>query len=585
MPWRGCSVGGLNWAQLKALFWAIRKGEQSDDDVLGLGGSGGNRASRLAGMVVSFVVLAGLFFFAGLAMGGGGASVLSGFNISVVMLALLSLTMGFYTATSSLFLVSDLSFYVALPVSGQTILWAKLASYFANAVLMDAAILPLGLGLLAGRGEGPLAWVLMIVAFVLCAVAVNVAMVLLVLPLMRFSKVAADKDRFSRALGAVITLLVVAVSVAFSIGRQSAESGGVNVSAIASMAEGVASTPVVRVILTILCPPFALGGVTFGGEGLVAVCGLLGMAALLAVYVLLLNWCAGKWYFEAVRGLAGGAGARSAKRYDAAELGAKVSGRSQFKAFVAVDAAQLFRVPYFFNQFVLSQWLVPIILIAVSAFTMLKDGDVASFAQLREAAATCEVDTTAGLMPLAGTVLLSVFTGIQSYACGQAIARDGQDFFYFRTMPVDLVAYAKAKFVANELVGRVPAAVVLLIGMLVVGLPPATSLVCFAIFVLSVACADLASLAVGMRSPNLSWESESELVKGNEAFGAVIACVFVTVLVMVLPALCFAVPIMLELDAGVWNSIAAVAICALELVGIAAVAFGPCVRKLAVLEP
>lgn len=577
-------MGGLDWAQLKALFWAIRKGEQADDDVLGLGRGGGN-ASRLAGMVISFLIMAGLFFFVGIAMGRAGASVLSGFNLSVVMLALLSLTMGFYTATSSLFLVSDLSFYVALPVSGQTILWAKLASYFANAVLMDAAILPLGLGVLAGRGEGPLAWVLMVVAFALCAVAVNVAMVLIVLPLMRFSKVAADKDRFSRVLGAVITLLVVVVSAAFSIGKQSAESGGLNMGAVASVADGVASTPVVRAILTVLCPPFALGGATFGGQGAAAACGLLGMVALLAVYALLLNWCAGKWYFEAVRGLAGGAGARSAKRYDAAELGAKVSGRSQFRAFVGVDAAQLFRVPYFFNQFVLSQWLVPLILVAVSAFTLLKDGDIVSFAQLREAAAGCGVDSAASLMPLAGTVLLSVFTGIESYACGQAIARDGRDFFYFRTMPVDLTAYAKAKFVANELVGRAPVSLVLLLGMLVIGLPLSTSLVCFAIFVLSVACADLASLAVGMRSPNLSWESESELVKGNEAFGSAIACVLVTVLVMVLPALCFAVPIVLELDAGVWSSVAAVAICALELLGVAAVAFGPCVRRLAVIEP
>ena len=579
-------MGGVNWTQFAALLTAIRKGEQSADDVLGLeGDGGGNRAARLAGAVVSFVVIAGLMFLGGLLLGDAGASVLSGFNITVVTLALLSLTMGFYTAVSSLFLVSDLSFYVALPISGQTILWAKLAGYFSNAVLMDAAVLPLGLGLLLGRGEGPLAWVLMVVAFVLCALAVNVAMVLLVLPLMRFSKVAVDKDRFSRALGALITLLVVAVSVAISIGKQTVGDGGLDVGAVASLTEGVAGMPVVKVILTVLCPPFALGGAVFDVPGAAGLVGLVGMAALLAAYALLLDWCAGKWYFEAVRGLAGGAGVRSSKRYGAAELGAKVSGRSQFKAFVAVDVASLVRVPYFFNQFVLSQWLAPLILLVVSGFSLLRGGDVTSFDQLREVAGSCELGATMGLVPLAISMLLAVFTGIQSYACGQAVSRDGQDFFFFRAMPVDLRAYAKAKFVANELVGRVPVVVVLFVGMLAVGLPPLTALACIVIYALSVACADLASLSVGMQSPKLDWESESELVKGNEAFGSIVACVVVTVLVMVLPALCLAAPIVLELEVGPWGSVAAVAVCALELAGLAALAFGSRARKLATIEP
>lgn len=576
-------MGALELARLRALIGAIRKGEESDDDFLGLGGEGDSKASRLASVTISFALFGIALFFAGLMLGENGVSVASGFDMVVVALVLISATMGFYTAVSSLFSASDLSFYMALPVSGQTILWAKLASFFMNAALMDAVTLPLGLGLLFGRGEGPLTWAAMIVAFILCALAVNVAMVLLVLPLMRFSKLAVDKDRFSRALGAVITLVVVGISVAFSVARHS--ESALAVGAVASVAEGAVSVPAVRVILTVLCPPSALGGVVFGAGGAAAFAGLLGMVAILAAYAALLNWCAGKWYFEAVRGLAGGAGTRSSKRYGAAELGAKVSGRSQFKAFVAVDVASLLRVPYFFNQFVLSQWLAPLILLVVSGFNLLRSGDVTSFDQLREAAGSCELGATMSLVPLAISMLFAVFTGIQSYACGRAVSRDGQDFFFFRTMPVNLRAYAKAKFVANELVGRVPVVVVLFVGMLVVGLPPLTALACIAIYALSIACADLASLSVGMQSPKLDWESESELVKGNEAFGSIVACVVVTVLVMVLPALCLAAPIVLELEVGPWSAVAAVAVCALELAGIASLAFGSCVHRLAVIEP
>ncbi len=582
-------MGGLDWAQFKALFWAIRKGEQSAEDNLGLGdmgfggGDGGRSVAKTVGAVFAFIVIAGLMFVIGSLFGSMGTSVASGFNMLVMILVVLTVLVGFYSAVSGLFLVSDLSFYVALPVSGQTIMWAKLANYFANATLMDAAILPFGLGVLVNRGEGPLAWVFMILAFVFCALALNVAMVLIVLPLMRFSKIAVDKDRFSRVLGAIITVLVMGISVVFSVGGHSND--GMTGASVTAVTDGVAASPVARVVLTLLCPPSALGGVAFSSEGVLPLAGVLGMAVLLAVYVLLLNWCAGKWYFDAVRGLAGGSGVRSNKRYDAAELGSKVADRSQFKAFVAVDAAQLFRVPYFFNEFVLKQWLGPIVLLGVSGATLFMNGEMGSFEQLRETAGYCEIGTLLGLLPIAATMLLSVFIGLQSYACSLAVSRDGQDFFFFRIMPIDLVSYVKAKFATNELVCRAPAAIILLVGALVIGLPPATAIVCFLIFVLGVACADLASLGMGMLSPNLTWESEAELTKGNEAFGAIFLCFLVSVVVMVLPALCFAGPYLLGIEAGFLSAVAAVAICALELAGIASLVFGRFVRKLAVIEP
>ena len=77
------------------------------------------------------------------------------------------------------------------------------------------------------------------------------------------------------------------------------------------------------------------------------------------------------------------------------------------------------------------------------------------------------------------------------------------------------------------------------------------------------------------------------MVKGNEAFGSVVACIVVSVLVMLLPALCLAAQIVLELEVGPWSSFAAVAVCALALAlaGLTALAFGPRVRKLATIEP
>lgn len=184
-------MAGFDWAQFRALFGAIRKGEERAD--IGMGKSGGTSgASRIVSLVFSFGMIAAMLLVGGLKLGQMGASVLTAFELSVVTLVAISLTMGFYTAVSSLFFSGDIAFYLALPVGGTTIVWAKLANYMAGMMVVDLAMLPLSLGVLAGRGEGPLTWVIVVLAFLLCCVAVNVALVLVALPIVRFSKLVAD---------------------------------------------------------------------------------------------------------------------------------------------------------------------------------------------------------------------------------------------------------------------------------------------------------------------------------------------------------------------------------------------------------
>lgn len=578
-------MGGFDWGQFRALFWAIHRGEERADDGMGTGG-GGDDTMRVAGLLVSFLMVAGMLFTGGLQLGRAGVSVLSAFNMVVLALVLACLTMGFYAAVSGLFLVSDLAFYVALPVSGQAILWAKLANFVVGAVASDAAILPLGLGVLFGRGEGPLAWLLMLLGFVLCALAINVALVLIVLPLMRFSRLAADKDRFARVLGVVMTLLVVGIVLGVSFGGAQADgSGEMDAGLVAAMMEGIASTPVARVLLTVLCPPYALGGIVFAGQGMAPLLGVLGMAALLACYVLLLNWCAGRWYFEAVRGLAGGAGARSTRRYGAGELAGKVGPRSQFAAFVSEDMAQLVRVPYFFNQFVVSQWLMPVIMLTAIGGSVVMAGDSVPFGEIRQLAVTVTLDSEVVILPFVLICFLALFSGVLSYVFAQAVGRDGRDFFYFRSMPVDLRSYTLAKFVAGELVGRAPVAAILLVGFAVLGLPALTTLACLALYVFVLAACDLVSLGLGMQSPNLAWESEAELAKGGDALGRLIVSLVATVVLMALPAACILAPLLFSVSLGAAGPVAAVVIAGAEAAAAAAWVCGPALRRLAKIEP
>lgn len=574
-------MAGFDWAQFRALFGAIRKGEERADNGMGKSGGAGG-ASRTVSLVFSFGMIAAMLLAGGLKLGQMGASVLTAFELSVVTLVAISLTMGFYTAVSSLFFSGDIAFYLALPVGGTTIVWAKLANYMAGMMAVDLAVLPLSLGVLAGRGEGPLTWVIVVLAFLLCCVAVNVALVLVTLPIVRFSKLVADKDRFARVFGLVSTVFALAIVLAATLGAYDG-ADSVDAAAMASMVGGIASAPVARVAFCLLCPPLALGGLTFGA-GSASLLGVLGMAALTACYVVLLSVLSGRWYFDAVRGMAGGSATSSHGRYEAAELAQAVGSRSQFKAFFSVSVAQLVRVPAFFNQFVLTMWVLPAIMAFSGMAGAVGSSEDASFDEICALAATMTLDGTSGFVLLFVTALLAFFCYLLSYTFMRSVSMDGRDFFLFRTMPCDFGSYLMAKFVALTLVGRGPV-VLLLVAFLVLGLPPVTLLAMLAFFVLATATCDLLALVIGARKPNLGWASESELSSSGEALVLLLLSLVLSLLVMALPLACAIVPLVVGLDAGALPILGALVLLVIEFLAIRAYACGPATRWLATIEP
>ena len=575
-------MAGFDWVQFRALFGAIRKGEERSDN--GMGKSGGTSGtSRIVSLVFSFGMIAAMLLVGGLKLGQMGASVLTAFELSAVTLVAISLTMGFYTAVSSLFFSGDIAFYLALPVGGTTIVWAKLANYMAGMMAVDLAVLPLSLGVLAGRGEGPLTWVVVVLAFLLCCVAANVALVLVALPIVRFSKLVADKDRFARVFGLVSTVFALAIVFVATLGAHDG-ADGIDAAAAVSMVGGIASAPVARVAFCLLCPPLALGGLTFGA-GSASLLGVLGMAALTACYVALLSVLSGRWYFDAVRGMAGGSGASGHGRYKTDELARAVGSRSQFKAFFSVGVAQLVRVPAFFNQFVLTMWLLPAIMAFSGMTGAVGSSEGASFDEICALAATMTLDGTSGFALLFVTALLAFFCCLLSFTFMRSVSMDGRDFFLFRTMPCDFGSYLMAKFAALTLVGRGPVVVLLLVAFLVLGLPPVTILAMLAFFVLATATCDLLALIIGARRPNLGWASESELSSSGEALVLLLLSLVLSLLVMALPLACAIVPLVVGLDAGALPILGALVLLVIEFLAIRAYACGPATRWLATIEP
>ena len=87
----------------------------------------------------------------------------------------------------------------------------------------------------------------MTLAFLLSAVAVNLALVIICVPLMRFSRLAHDKDRFSRVFGALIVVFALAVGVGSQFALQ-----GDGLASLASGSEQLLSGGVPAVVMGVL---------------------------------------------------------------------------------------------------------------------------------------------------------------------------------------------------------------------------------------------------------------------------------------------------------------------------------------------
>lgn len=542
----------LSWHQLKVMLRVIVKGEQHLDSTgMGIGGdeAGEGRkglwgrlgsGARKVAMGLLFLLLAAMFFMMGYMMGELGVTPYMALSLCVVCLVGLTVLTGLYQAVNTLYFVRDLGYYLTLPISATTVMWAKLVHFLGMSLLGDLIILPVGLGCLLAAGAAPLTWVAMTVSFVLCAVAVNLALVIVCVPVMRFSRLAHDKDRFSRVFGGIIVVLALAIGVGSQFVLQ-----GDGLASLASGSEQLFSSGAPAVVMGLLCPPSLLARPVVSGDAVGVAAGLLGMLASVAVYAVVLSVVARRWYFEGVQALQG-AGGRRGRRVEGAELAQATRTRGAFAANLGRDWKMMVRVPVFFNQFVLSSLLMPlyfIVIMAVSGIVGVSQAADAGMdpSTLLEMARSLTVlltfDSEALVWCAVGVLVFGLFLGFSSYSFTMGVSRDGEDFFFMRALPMNWSAYLAAKFVSPFLLSTAPMLVLIVVAIAVLGVPVASGAYLVGVYLGATVSLGLLSLGLGALFPRLAWENEAQLVKGGGATLMVFAGLLVGIVVMALPAL------------------------------------------------
>ncbi|HJA28304.1 MAG TPA: hypothetical protein IAA15_01840 [Candidatus Olsenella pullicola] len=590
---------GFSWRQFKVMLRVVVKGEQHLDSTgMGIGGDESaekrkglwgklGAGARKVAMGFLFLLVAVMFFMMGYLLGEMGTTPYLAFSLCVVCLVGLTVLTGLYQAVNILYFVRDLGYYLTLPISATTIMWAKLVHFLGMSLLGDLIILPVGLGCLLANGAAPGAWVAMVLAFALCAVAVNLALVIICVPIMRFSRLAHDKDLFSRVFGGLVIVLALAVGV----GSQFAFRGDGLVS-LASGSGELLSGGVPAVVVGVLCPPSLLAQPVIEGDVLGALAGLVGMLASVAVYAAILSSIARRWYFEGVQALQG-AGGKRGRRVEGTELAQATRTRGALAANLSRDWKMMVRVPVFFNQFVLSSLLMPLYFIAIFAVSGFVGVSQASDAGLDPAMLLEMARSLTGLFTFdspalawcaVGVLVFGLFLSFSSYSFTMGVSRDGEDFFFMRGLPMNWGAYLISKFVSPFLLSTMPMLVVIVAALVVLGVPAASGAYLVAIYLGATASLGLLSLGLGAFFPRLTWDNEAQLVKGGGATLMVFAGLLVGVVAMVLPALAL-------LGCSLWGVLEApvalglaLAIFVVECAVLVWWVLGPCARHLSRLE-
>ena len=595
---RATAAQGFSWRQFKVMLRVIMRGEQHLDSTgMGFGDDSAKKRTGLWGKLGSgvrkvamgflFLLLAAMFFMMGYMLGEFGTAPYTALSLCVVCLVGLTVLTGLYQAVNILYFVRDLGYYLTLPISATTIMWAKLAHFLGMSLLGDLILLPVALGCLLANGAAPGTWVSMTLAFVLCAVAVNLALVIVCVPIMRFSRLASDKDRFSRVFGGLIVVLALVIGV----GSQFAVQGD-GLASLASGSEQLLAGGVPAVVMGVLCPPSLLGRLVVEGGAMSAIAGLFGMLACVAVYAAILTAVARRWYFEGVQALQG-AGGKRGRRVEGAELTRATRTRGALAANLSRDWKTMVRVPVFFNQFVLSSLLMPlyfIVIMVVSGAVGVSQASEAGLspAELLEMARSLTVlltfDSPALVWCAVGVLVFGLFLGFSSYSFTMGVSRDGEDFFFMRGLPMDWSAYLASKFVSPFALSTVPMLVVIAVALVVLGVPVASGIYLVGIYLGATISLGLLSLGLGALFPRLTWDNEAQLVKGGGATLMVFAGILVGAVVMALPALSL-------LSCVLWGILAApvalglsLAIFVVECAALVWWVLGPCARHLSRLE-
>lgn len=484
--------------------------------------------AKVIQQVISVVFLCGIFGFLGFGIGTGlPVDGLARFiSLSLFMTSLL---FSFAPCMSSFFMSDDVLYYMTMPFNDGSIIKAKILQFAYSNALMDMSMfIAMFIGA-AWSGHYGLSLVLRgLIYVVLCCVSSKIVLLFFIFILISKVKFFRNRDRFVKVVSSAMLVFFLLVGVGSQIFGRLADAN------VAQTTYTLLSTSTWGLILSNICNIFTLPGFfipfIFSAQTLIGFLVLAGVTILL----LALTYCLVKYtsarYLVIIRNLQGGNSVVRKKALSKTEINRQLMPRTAKKSFAYVDKVLVKRTPNLFTNFVLTPLLMPFYILACALVgaivASLKEGSHLSqigtfIANHRQALVNIRWNNVEILYAMAGVTFFLLLMNTSSVATAE-ILRDGRNFIFYRTLPLNMRDYLWVKLrrsiVYQASLISVLVVLIMLLAVALFSLPLTTALLIIVYIVCMQVSLQIVSLIAGAVTAKFDFDLETELLRQLKGF-------------------------------------------------------------------
>lgn len=423
--------------------------------------------SRKIMSVLIFLLMVALFVFYGYTLGRVMTQAEPFMMLMLRGIALYISLFSVFNMVTLLYYSDEVPFYLSLPVSEGTLVGAKLIHATIYNVIMMLAMLmwPLLIGFgisqkLPWTYYPSSLWLSLIVA--LSAQAVISTLLVIV---MRFTKFAKNKDRFTMVFSVLMILFIIGVSMAPALMGTPMEDQSFDAEqkALSDLMQKTQDAQALSIVSSIIAPPLLLlGKADQWHNGVLPIPTYLFMTLITIALCALLFLVARRFYIDGAMAVQGTGGKKKGKlRADQVSKGLRQ--RSPFMALVKKDWLILRRTPTYFTNYLMPIFIIPIIMVisvAVPFFMSREGGDGVSLDMIKTAIAPlADFWKDPAIRPEVTRFSYMILMGFMAFVmamnslCISMISREGKSAYLMKMMPQSYLLQIRSKLFLGSLIG------------------------------------------------------------------------------------------------------------------------------------
>ncbi len=422
-------------------------------------------------------------------------------SMALTLSAFVIFFFGIFYVMNTFYFTNDIESLLPLPVRPFEILGAKFVvvtvyEYLTELIIILPVLIVYGIKDSAGLPYYIYAMVVMLVLPVIPLVIAS----LIIMPLMRFTGIVKNKDRF-RLVGGIIALFIgLGVNIAVQRFTNRAFNPNEMLDSITQMNKSLDMT-------TRFFPSskFAALGLVHN-EGISGLANVLLFLAISAVAVILFLYLGELLYFKGVMGVSEVSSRR--KRISGKELDKKAVKNPAIKTYLSKELKLLFRTPVYFMNCVLMNFLWPVFLLI--PFFAQSSGS----SQLSEIAGYLSNNSYSAFVLAAGFGLV-LFVVSSSGITSTSISREGQNLYIAKYIPLSYRDQIMGKVLSGVFIGLIGMFMMIIAGGILFKIQAYMLALLIIVGLLAIFFGSFSGMILDLFNPKLNWDNEQKAVKQN----------------------------------------------------------------------